>query len=125
MSPIHAAGPWLSQLGDAQRAAVDPPATVVHSFRAAVARATGHTALAHFDGRPSNRETYELSPTANRAPATSAFACLRPGAAAEPDSAYCAERPAAYKYPHEVEVLPELPKATSGKILRREPRSPA
>ncbi|MFE7750005.1 hypothetical protein [Streptomyces sp. NPDC057428] len=34
------------------------------------------------------------------------------------------ERPAAYKYPREVEILTELPKTASGKILRRELRSP-
>lgn len=39
--------------------------------------------------------------------------------------AYCRERLAAYKYPREVEILPELPKTTSGKILRRELRERA
>ncbi|MFI6723970.1 hypothetical protein NRF20_34965 [Streptomyces sp. R-74717] len=38
--------------------------------------------------------------------------------------AYCKERLAAYKYPCEVEILAELPKTASGKILRRELRSP-
>jgi long-chain acyl-CoA synthetase len=36
---------------------------------------------------------------------------------------YCKDRLAAYKYPRVVEILPELPKTTSGKILRRELRS--
>ena len=36
---------------------------------------------------------------------------------------YCKERLAAYKYPREVEILAELPKTASGKILRRELRS--
>ncbi|MCX4510031.1 MULTISPECIES: AMP-binding protein [Streptomyces] len=57
----YAARPWLSQLTEAQRAPVRPPATVVHSFRAAVERAPDHTALAYFDGRLSYRETDELS----------------------------------------------------------------
>ncbi|MGN9795228.1 AMP-binding protein [Streptomyces sp. OZ13] len=61
MSSIYAARPWLSQLSDAQRAPVDPPATVLHAFRAAVGRAPGHTALAYFDGRLTYRETDELS----------------------------------------------------------------
>ncbi|MER6613165.1 AMP-binding protein [Streptomyces xantholiticus] len=61
MSSIYAAKPWLSQLSDAQRAPIDPHPTVVHSFRAAVARAPEHTALAYFDGRLSYRETDELS----------------------------------------------------------------
>jgi long-chain acyl-CoA synthetase len=54
-----------------------------------------------------------------------AYVSLRPGASVGPDdlSAYCKERLAAYKYPREVEILPELPKTTSGKILRRELRS--
>ncbi len=51
---------------------------------------------------------------------------LRPGASVEPGelSAYCEERLAVYKYPREVEILTELPKTASGKILRRELRSP-
>jgi long-chain acyl-CoA synthetase len=61
MSSIYAAKPWLSQLTDAQRAPIEPAPTVLHAFRAAVARAPGHTALAYFDGRLSYRETDELS----------------------------------------------------------------
>jgi long-chain acyl-CoA synthetase len=61
MSSVYAAKPWLSQLSDAQRAPIDPPATVLHAFRAAVGRAPGHTALAYFDGRLTYRETDELS----------------------------------------------------------------
>ncbi|TQK43529.1 long-chain acyl-CoA synthetase [Streptomyces sp. SLBN-118] len=61
MTSVYAARPWLSQLTDAQRAPITPPASVVHSFRAAAARAPEHTALAYFDGRLSYRETDELS----------------------------------------------------------------
>ncbi|MBT2369591.1 AMP-binding protein [Streptomyces sp. ISL-10] len=61
MSSVYAAQPWLGQLTDAQRAPVTPAATVVHSFRAAVARAPEHPALAYFDGRLSYRETDALS----------------------------------------------------------------
>ncbi|PWS49800.1 acyl-CoA synthetase, partial [Streptomyces sp. FT05W] len=55
-----------------------------------------------------------------------AYVSLRPGAGTEPGelTAYCRERLAAYKYPREVEILAELPKTASGKILRRELRSP-
>ncbi|MEU1438941.1 AMP-binding protein [Streptomyces sp. NPDC005786] len=55
-----------------------------------------------------------------------AYVSLRPGTAVEPGElgAYCKERLAAYKYPREVEILTELPKTASGKILRRELRSP-
>lgn len=35
---------------------------------------------------------------------------------------YCRERLAAYKYPREVRVVPELPKGPSGKILKKELR---
>ncbi|MFK4226957.1 AMP-binding protein [Streptomyces sp. NPDC019890] len=61
MTSIYATKPWLAQLTDAQRAPITTPASVVHSFRAAVARASEHTALAYFDGRLSYRETDELS----------------------------------------------------------------
>jgi len=36
--------------------------------------------------------------------------------------AFCKERMAAYKYPRRIEILDELPKTASGKILRRELR---
>ncbi|MFD7923663.1 AMP-binding protein [Streptomyces sp. NPDC059740] len=63
-------------------------------------------------------------PDTYRGETVKAFVSLRPGATAEPAeiTAYCKERLAAYKYPRLVEVLPELPKTTSGKILRRELR---
>jgi long-chain acyl-CoA synthetase len=54
-----------------------------------------------------------------------AYVSLRPGAGAEPEEliGHCKERLAAYKYPRQVEILDDLPKTTSGKILRRELRS--
>lgn len=63
-------------------------------------------------------------PDPYRGESVKAYASLRPGARAEPAElvAYCRERLAAYKYPREVEILPELPKTASGKILRRELR---
>ncbi|WP_406150406.1 AMP-binding protein [Streptomyces sp. NBC_01012] len=65
-------------------------------------------------------------PDAYRGETVRAYVSLRPGAATEPGElgAYCKERLAAYKYPREVEILAELPKTASGKILRRELRSP-
>ncbi|MBW3708313.1 long-chain fatty acid--CoA ligase, partial [Streptomyces griseus] len=65
-------------------------------------------------------------PDAYRGETVRACVSLRPGASVEPGElgAYCAERLAAYKYPREVEILAELPKTASGKILRRELRSP-
>ena len=38
---------------------------------------------------------------------------------------YCKERMAAYKYPRSIELVGELPKTVTGKILRRELREPA
>ncbi|MGP3984751.1 AMP-binding protein [Streptomyces sp. KR80] len=64
-------------------------------------------------------------PDTYRGESVKAYVSLRPGVPAESQElvTYCRERLAAYKYPREVEVLPELPKTTSGKILRRELRS--
>ncbi|WP_328899437.1 AMP-binding protein [Streptomyces sp. NBC_00441] len=64
-------------------------------------------------------------PDTYRGETVRAYVSLRPGASVEPDElgAYCKERLAAYKYPREVEILAELPKTASGKILRRELRS--
>ncbi|MFG3551256.1 class I adenylate-forming enzyme family protein [Streptomyces sp. NPDC047725] len=64
-------------------------------------------------------------PDGYRGETVKAWISLRPGAAADPDelAAYCEERLAAYKYPRQVEILPDLPKTASGKILRRELRS--
>ncbi|GHF15694.1 class I adenylate-forming enzyme family protein [Streptomyces fumanus] len=66
-------------------------------------------------------------PDGYRGETVKAYISLRPGVAADPDdlAAYCEERLAAYKYPRQVEILPELPKTASGKILRRELRSRA
>ncbi|MDT0466288.1 class I adenylate-forming enzyme family protein [Streptomyces gibsoniae] len=64
-------------------------------------------------------------PDGYRGETVKAFISLRPGAESDPDAlaAYCKERLAAYKYPRQVEILPDLPKTASGKILRRELRS--
>jgi long-chain acyl-CoA synthetase len=53
-----------------------------------------------------------------------AFVSLRPGAETSPDEliAFCKERMAAYKYPRQIELVDELPKTVTGKILRRELR---
>ncbi|MGP3948911.1 class I adenylate-forming enzyme family protein [Streptomyces sp. 7N604] len=61
-------------------------------------------------------------PDAYRGETVKAYVSLRPGESAESGelAAYCKERLAAYKYPRDVEILPDLPKTTSGKILRRE-----
>ncbi|MFD9195078.1 class I adenylate-forming enzyme family protein [Streptomyces phaeochromogenes] len=63
-------------------------------------------------------------PDGYRGETVKAYISLRPGADEDPDAfaAYCKERLAAYKYPRQVEILPDLPKTASGKILRRELR---
>jgi long-chain acyl-CoA synthetase len=50
-----------------------------------------------------------------------AFVSLRPGCAVDGPElvAFCRSRMAAYKYPRRVEIVDELPKTPSGKILRR------
>jgi long-chain acyl-CoA synthetase len=64
-------------------------------------------------------------PDAYRGETVKAFVALRPGARAEPGElvAFARERLAAYKYPRDVELVEELPKTASGKILRRELRA--
>jgi long-chain acyl-CoA synthetase len=53
-----------------------------------------------------------------------AVVALVPGASVTPDELreFCKERLAAYKYPRLVEIIDELPKGPSGKILKRELR---
>ncbi|HWM40699.1 MAG TPA: AMP-binding protein [Streptomyces sp.] len=62
---------------------------------------------------------------AYRGESVKAYVSLRPDAPAGPAEliSHCKERLAAYKYPREIEILTDLPKTTSGKILRRELRS--
>ena len=59
-----------------------------------------------------------------RGESVKAFVSLKAGRIVdEPELiAFCKERMAAYKYPRQIEILDELPKTPSGKILRRELR---
>jgi long-chain acyl-CoA synthetase len=65
------------------------------------------------------------APDAYRGETVVAFVSLKVGAAVEPAElvAFCKERMAAYKYPRRVEILDEVPKTPSGKMLRRELRT--
>jgi long-chain acyl-CoA synthetase len=63
-------------------------------------------------------------PDEYRGETVKAFVSLRGDAEATPDDliAFCKQRMAAYKYPREIEIMDELPKTVTGKLLRRELR---
>jgi long-chain acyl-CoA synthetase len=63
-------------------------------------------------------------PDEYRGETVKAFVSLKAGATVTPDEliVHCKERLAAYKYPRSVELVDELPKTVTGKILRRELR---
>ncbi|SFN16850.1 long-chain acyl-CoA synthetase [Pseudonocardia ammonioxydans] len=64
-------------------------------------------------------------PDEYRGETVKAFVSLRSQAQVTPEEviAFCKERMAAYKYPRQLEILDEIPKTVSGKVLRRELRS--
>ena len=69
-------------------------------------------------------------PDATRGAIVKAFVVLRPGRAASEElkqdlQEHCKRVTAAYKYPREIEFVPELPKTVSGKIRRVELRQRA
>jgi long-chain acyl-CoA synthetase len=66
-------------------------------------------------------------PDPYRGETVKAFVSLKPGKSAEPAEliAFCKERMAAYKYPRQVEIVDEIPKTVTGKVLRRELRDQA
>ena len=74
---------------------------------------------------PAVRESAVVGvPDEKRGETVKAFVSLRPGATATPEEliAHCRQRMAAYKYPRSVELIDELPKTVTGKILRRDLR---
>ncbi|HEY4630126.1 MAG TPA: AMP-binding protein [Blastococcus sp.] len=74
---------------------------------------------------PAVRESAVVGiPDERRGETVKAFVSLKPGASATPEElvAHCKQRMAAYKYPRLVELIDELPKTVTGKILRRELR---
>ncbi|MEX5721253.1 AMP-binding protein [Geodermatophilus maliterrae] len=74
---------------------------------------------------PAVRESAVVGvPDEKRGETVKAFVSVKPGATVTPEEliAHCRERMAAYKYPRQVEIIDELPKTVTGKILRRELR---
>jgi long-chain acyl-CoA synthetase len=74
---------------------------------------------------PAVREAAVIGvPDAYRGETVWAFVSLRPGASATPGELtdFCRAELAAYKYPRRIEILSELPKTPTGKLLRRELR---
>ncbi|MGH3439732.1 MAG: AMP-binding enzyme, partial [Sciscionella sp.] len=65
-------------------------------------------------------------PDEYRGESVKAFVSLKPNQSVSEQELieFCKQRLAAYKYPRSVELLAELPKTTTGKILRRELRTP-
>jgi len=58
---------------------------------------------------------------AYRGETVKAFVSLKPGSDVDAEQliSYCKARMAAYKYPRQIDILPDLPKTPTGKILRR------
>jgi long-chain acyl-CoA synthetase len=66
-------------------------------------------------------------PDPYRGETVKAYVSLKAGSTATTDelTAHCRKRLAAYKYPRQVEIIAELPKTVTGKVLRRELRARA
>ncbi len=77
---------------------------------------------------PAVREAAAVGvPDEYRGETVKAIVSLRAGQTVEPEEliVFCKDRMAAYKYPRLVEIIDELPKTVTGKVLRRELREQA
>ena len=77
-------------------------------------------------GHPAVREAAVVGiPDDYRGETVKAFISLKAGQNADESELieFCKERMAAYKYPRQIEIVDELPKTPTGKILRRELRA--
>ena len=80
----------------------------------------------YLNAHPAVREAAVIGiPDEYRGETVKAFVSLLEGQQATPEEliAFCRETMANYKVPRQVEILDEIPKTTSGKLLRRELRS--
>ncbi len=110
--------------GFAAPALAAPAARSVAGVRRTRAPLTTRERASSFRGRSASRNRPSSSGREPPPTAEEARHDLRGDAGVEPDEliAFCKQRMAAYKYPRQIEIMSELPKTVTGKLLRRELR---